>query len=93
VNTTLRVLVGYAVLYLAFDGAGRLLDALGLGPGKAAAAAVGITMAVLVETVLHGQLIEKSLVAKQNMPSGAARYRLLEPLRQYGLQHLRASGE
>jgi membrane protease YdiL (CAAX protease family) len=54
-NALPRILVGYTVLYIAFDGAGRLLDGLGLGTGKIAAAAVGVAMAVAVEVLLHGR--------------------------------------
>jgi membrane protease YdiL (CAAX protease family) len=48
-----RILAGYALLLVAFDGAGRLLDGLGLAAGKSLTAAVGVAAALAVESLLH----------------------------------------
>jgi predicted ATPase len=43
--------------------------------------------------VLLGNLAEQSLVVAETGPEGRARFRMLEPVRQYALERLRQSGE
>jgi non-specific serine/threonine protein kinase len=59
-----------------------------------AAEAVGSGSDIAPDEILRllTQLVDKSLVVAEDR-SGAAWFRLLEPLRQYALEHLRAAGE
>jgi hypothetical protein len=50
-----RLLIGYILMYAAFDAAGRLLDGLGLAWGKSLAAGVGIAAALVVQWFMHGE--------------------------------------
>jgi predicted ATPase/DNA-binding XRE family transcriptional regulator len=51
----------------------------------------GIQREQVLELLLH--LVDKSLVVAEEEREGSMLYRLLESLRQYGLEHLHASGE
>jgi non-specific serine/threonine protein kinase len=62
-----------------------------------AAEAVGAGNGIVEDGVLDllGRLVEKSLVVTESPPGagGALRYRMLEPVRQYGRERLQESGE
>ncbi|MDQ4042275.1 MAG: NB-ARC domain-containing protein, partial [Actinomycetota bacterium] len=61
-----------------------------------AAEAVGVGEGIEEEDVLDllSRLLDKSLVVTETpLEEGALRYRMLEPVRQYGLERLEASGE
>ncbi len=57
-----------------------------------AAEAVGVGQGIDEEEVLDllGRLVDKSLVVAEAGPEGALRYRMLEPVRQYGQERLEA---
>jgi predicted ATPase/DNA-binding CsgD family transcriptional regulator/transcriptional regulator with XRE-family HTH domain len=59
---------------------------------EAAEAVAGSTASGLELIDVLGRLVDKSLLLAADV-DGTARYHLLEPVRQYGEQHLRASGE
>jgi predicted ATPase/DNA-binding XRE family transcriptional regulator len=60
-----------------------------------AAEAVGAGGALQPEAVLRllGRLVNRSLVLRDGAPEGGARYRLLEPVRQYALERLGEQGQ
>jgi predicted ATPase/DNA-binding CsgD family transcriptional regulator/DNA-binding XRE family transcriptional regulator len=81
------------------DGEQRLFDRLSvfaggwtLEAGEAVAGELGDEAAPGLLDLLT-QLVAKSLVVAEPRPNGQVRYRLLEPLRQYGRDHLERSGE
>jgi predicted ATPase/transcriptional regulator with XRE-family HTH domain len=75
----------------------RLFDRLAVFAGGftlAAAEAVGAEDGLAREEVLDLllRLVDRSLVVAEEQPEGSMRYRLLEPLRQYGRERLAAGG-
>ena len=75
----------------------RLFDRLAVFAGGwtlAAAEGVAGTDGIAPRTVLPmlGRLVDQSLVVVEPAPGGPGRYRLLEALRQYGLERLAAGG-
>ena len=93
-HRTLRATVDWS--YALLDATEQaFFDRLGVLSGTfdaSSAAAIGETDALGALELLAG-LVTKSMVVKEDGPGGTARYRLLETLRQYALDHLVAAGE
>ena len=68
-----------------FAGGFSLEEAEAVGAGE------GIEQTAVVEPFLA--LVDKSLVVAESTRDGTMRFRMLEPVRQYGQEHLGASGE
>jgi non-specific serine/threonine protein kinase len=85
----------HALLTAPEQAAFRRLAAFAGGFDLEAAEAVCAGDGLATEDVLDAllQLVGKSLVVAESGSSGAGRYRLLEPLRQYAVERLEASGE
>ena len=92
-HQTLRAAVDWS--YTLLDAEEQaLLDRLGAFAGGftlEAAEAVAVDNAEVLDRL--GQLVDKSLVVADEDADGTTRYRLLETIRQYALEHLDATGE
>lgn len=93
---TLRTAIGYS--YALLNEAERLLlRALGVFAGgfaldAAAAVAAGRLEVAVIQATLHA-LIGKSLVHTETLPSGEHRFLLLETIREFALEQMRAHSE
>ena len=93
---TLRTAIGYS--YALLNEAERLLlRALGVFAGgfaldAAAAVAAGRREVAVIQATLHA-LISKSLVHAETLPSGEHRFLLLETIREFALEQMRAHSE
>ena len=74
-----------------FDGLCAFAGGCSLEAAKAVCTGYGLAEDEILD--LLAQLVEKSLVLAEPTPSGSTRYRLLESLRAFGLEHLADQGE